>query len=222
MYISIGTRSQPKIAAVCSAFSQYPELCFRDGDLLQFMILPEKKRGTAADSAIDSVSKVSCNPLTLDELTTGAKNRAKEAYLLCKEQHGACDYGVGIEGGLFPVDGTETGYLDTSICAIYDGERYEAALPSPEKLCSGETYAVGVEGDRHYVISLTGPDGASHITPETERQVYRDSQRIAVWLLFGASIAGVVFCYMGIAVARHPERYSERVRRLFYKDGVLL
>jgi len=124
MYISIGTRSQPKIAAVCSAFSQYPELCFRDGDLLQFMILPEKKRGTAADSAIDSVSKVSCNPLTLDELTTGAKNRAKEAYRLCKEQHGACDYGVGIEGGLFPVDGTETGYLDTSICAIYDGERY--------------------------------------------------------------------------------------------------
>jgi len=124
MLVSIGTRSQPKISAVCSAFSRYPELCFRDGDLLQFMILPENKRGTAQGNSIDQVSRVSCNPLTLEDTVTGAKNRAYEAYQVCMEQHGRCSYGVGIEAGLFPVPGVETGYLDTSICAIYDGSRY--------------------------------------------------------------------------------------------------
>ena len=61
MYVSIGTRSQPKISAVCSAFSRYPELCFRDSDLLQFVIFPADKRGTAQGSSVDQVSKVSCN-----------------------------------------------------------------------------------------------------------------------------------------------------------------
>lgn len=37
----------------------------------------------------------------------------------------------------------------------------------------------------------------------------------------GLPPAGIYFCCMGIAVARHPERYSEKVRRLFYKDGCL-
>ena len=124
MLVSIGTRSQPKISAVCSAFSRYPELCFRDGDLLQFVILPQSRRGTAQGNSMDQVSKVSCNPLTLEETITGAKNRACEAYQLCAAQHGRCDYGVGMEAGLFPVQGVETGYLDTSICAIYDGRGY--------------------------------------------------------------------------------------------------
>ncbi len=124
MYISIGTRSQPKIAAVCSAFSRYPELCFRDGDTLQFIILPAHKRDLAQTKGIDQVSKISYNPLTLEETVTGAKNRAYEAFQHCMQQHGSCDYGVGIEAGLFPVPGSESGYMDTSICAIYDGNSY--------------------------------------------------------------------------------------------------
>lgn len=124
MYVSIGTRSQPKISAVCAAFSRYPELCFRDGDTLQFVILPAHKRGDAQGSSVDQVSKISCNPLTLEETITGAKNRALEAYRHCAAQHGACDYGVGIEAGLFPAPGAVSGYLDTSICAIYDGSGY--------------------------------------------------------------------------------------------------
>lgn len=124
MYISIGTRSQPKIAAVCSAFSRYPELCFRDSDRLQFVILPAEKRGESHVPGIDPVSRISRNPLTLEETVTGAKNRAYEAFQHCMTQYGSCDYGVGIEAGLFPVPGTKTGYLDTSICAIYNGSDY--------------------------------------------------------------------------------------------------
>ena len=100
-------------------------------------------------------------------------------------------------------------------------QNYGEVLPAPEVLCSGEAYSVGVVGDRRYVKSLTGSDGTKYITLETERQAYRDSQRVAVWILCVVAPIGVYFCYLGIAVARNPERYSKKVRRLFYKDGYL-
>ena len=101
-------------------------------------------------------------------------------------------------------------------------EHYTDAIPTPEALCSGEKYSVGVEADRRYVVSLTGASGAKYITLESERQNYRDSQRTAVWFLSILSVLGACFCCMGIAVARHPERYSKPVQRLFYKDGFLI
>lgn len=118
------------------------------------------------------------------------------------------------------------------LCLYVEGEEapykincykhYGDALPSPEKLCSGEKYVIGTEGDRNYIKVLTGVEGIQYITPEIERQVYRDSQRGAVWFLLGASVAGVFFCYMGIAVGRNPYRYSPKIRRMFYKDSVFL
>ena len=41
-----------------------------------------------------------------------------------KKEHGTCSFGVGIEAGMFSVPEVETKYMDSSICAIYDGERY--------------------------------------------------------------------------------------------------
>jgi len=177
VFVSIGTRSQPKISAVCSAFSRYPELCFGDSDLLHFVILPQSQRGTAQGNSIDQVSKVSCNPLTLEETITGAKNRAYEAYQLCAQTHGLCDYGVGIEAGLFPAEGVETGYLDTSICAIYDGSRY-AIGGSPlfeypdavmKRILSGEE--PGLIAD-FFGETAKGRPGV--IGPLTEGRIHRD------------------------------------------------
>jgi len=37
---------------------------------------------------------------------------------------GTCSFGVGIEAGMYPVEEVETKYMDASICAIYDGEKY--------------------------------------------------------------------------------------------------
>jgi inosine/xanthosine triphosphatase len=41
-----------------------------------------------------------------------------------KKEHGTCSFGVGIEAGMFNVPEVETKYMDSSICAIYDGKRY--------------------------------------------------------------------------------------------------
>ncbi len=120
---------------------------------------------------------------------------------------------------------------DGSLMLYVDGEEepfeigfyryYGEELSAPEVLCDGGRYSVGVKGEGHYVKSLTGEDGSQYITLETERQAYRESQKVAVWILCIAAPLGVVCCYFGIAVARNPERYSDRVRRLFYKDGYL-
>ncbi len=177
MYVSIGTRSKPKIAAVCSAFSRYPELCFRSEDILQFVIFPADKRGDAQGSSIDQVSRISCNPLTLDETIEGARNRAYEAYRHCISRHGTCDYGVGIEAGLFPVSAAASGYLDTSICAIYDGEHY-AIGGSPlfeypdavmKRILNGEEAGL--------IADFFGPEAKGRpgvIGPLTDYRVHRD------------------------------------------------
>lgn len=98
---------------------------------------------------------------------------------------------------------------------------YGEALPTPEGLCSGEKYFVGVTNGKRFVKSLTTVQGTEYITLDTERQVYRDQQRTAAWILSVAGMVGAYIFYMGIAVGRHPERYSKRVQRLFYKSGTL-
>lgn len=100
-------------------------------------------------------------------------------------------------------------------------EDYEDALPKPDVLCNGNTYLVGTEGGSHYVQSLTSPNGTQYITLETSKAIYRENQMLGIVLMLFMSPIGIVISYFAIAVARHPERYSDSVRRLFYKDGYL-
>lgn len=113
------------------------------------------------------------------------------------------------------VEGKEDPYL------IEYYEDYGEALPSPEQLCDGKTYTIGTGKNSRSLDLLQDENGKVHITPERERQIYRDHQSIAAWCGACGMVLMAWFCYMGIAVARHPERYSEKVRRLFYKDGYL-
>ena len=113
------------------------------------------------------------------------------------------------------IEGKEDPYL------IDYYEDYGEGLPTPEQLCSGQVYIIGTKKNGRYLCSLADTKGQVYITPELERQIYRDNQRFAVWVIVAATPFTVWFCYMGIAVARHPERYSEKVRRLFYKDYFL-
>lgn len=43
---------------------------------------------------------------------------------MLRKEHGTCSFGVGIEAGMYSVPEVETKYMDASICAIYDGEKY--------------------------------------------------------------------------------------------------
>ena len=47
------------------------------------------------------------------------------------------------------------------------------------------------------------------------------NMRIAMWFMGGLLLIWLGFCAGTVAVGRHPERYSLRTLRLFFKDGAL-
>lgn len=99
MIINIGSKNPNKFNAVKEAF-------------LLFSIF-----SNAAFESVTADSKVSDQPIGFEETITGAKNRAHNAF-----NH--CDFSVGLESGLIPVPLTRTGYMNLSVCIIYNGNDY--------------------------------------------------------------------------------------------------
>jgi len=70
-------------------------------------------------------SEVGDQPLSLGETILGAKNRARNAYAC-----GPCRYSFGVESGLMEAMGSQTGFLEATICCIYDGKNYHIGISS--------------------------------------------------------------------------------------------
>jgi len=87
MLISIGSRSIPKVTAITRAFSRYPELWIDKDDKIEYLIMPKEVRNDKkSGQEKDNFSRVSCNPMTLNETIEGAKNRAKNAFEHAQER----------------------------------------------------------------------------------------------------------------------------------------
>ena len=106
MKVIVGSKNEVKIDAVREILNDYPKL---------FSGVEVTGKGAA--------SEVPEQPKTFDEIVTGAKNRAKNAYQ-------DCDYSVGIEGGFMVAPHAKTGYFELEACAIFDGENYHIGLTS--------------------------------------------------------------------------------------------
>ena len=63
-------------------------------------------------------SGVSEQPVGLDEIIQGARNRARRSFA-----QGNCDLSAGIEDGLVPMPFVPTGYVNLGCCALYDGQQ---------------------------------------------------------------------------------------------------
>jgi len=70
---------------------------------------------------VASRSGVREQPISLEETVEGAVFRAKSIFM-------DCEYSVGIEDGIVPVPGTNSGYMNFCCCAIYDGKRIYLGL----------------------------------------------------------------------------------------------
>lgn len=70
---------------------------------------------------VDAPSGVPDQPRSMGVIVKGAMNRARGAFR-------DCDLSFGIESGLMEVPGTKTGYMNTSICAIYDGKEFHLGM----------------------------------------------------------------------------------------------
>lgn len=106
MIVAIGSTNIIKIQAVEEVLNTYAQ--FVDAEIHAFSVS----------------SEVAEQPLSLEEIITGAKNRAKNSYSSCA----GCHYSFGIESGLFEAPGTQTGFLEACICCIYDSNTYYTGL----------------------------------------------------------------------------------------------
>ena len=104
MKINIGSKNPVKIKAVKEIFEMY------------FKNLNVK--------GIEVSSNVSPQPKSLEEITTGARNRAISCFNKCK-------YSVGLEAGIFKMPNSITGYIDVNCCVIYNGKRVVGLGLSP-------------------------------------------------------------------------------------------
>jgi len=107
MIISVGTQNRGKLSAVENALGKYED--YRSAKI--------------TSCSVDT--GVSAQPIGLDEVITGAKNRARLAF-----ESQDSDIGVGIESGIIAVPHTKSGYMDTTACAIFDGKEYFIGLSS--------------------------------------------------------------------------------------------
>lgn len=103
MKINVGTKNQVKIDAVKEVLMEYPD--FDDCEIV----------------GVEAKSDVSEQPKSMDEVITGAINRAKNCF---KD----CDYSIGLESGLMKVPYTKTGYMDFTCCCIFDGNKTHLGL----------------------------------------------------------------------------------------------
>ena len=113
MRLNIGSKNIVKIEALKETIKDYDFLSDTE-------IIPKEVN-----------SDVSDQPMTIDETVDGAINRAKASY-------SNCDYSVGIESGFMKVKSAKTGYMEITICAIYDGKDtslgFSSAFECPPKV----------------------------------------------------------------------------------------
>lgn len=72
-------------------------------------------------SGVDVKKEEFGHPKSLEETVAGAVDRAKQACV-------GNDYGFGIESGLMEVPQTKSGYMEVSVCAIFDGKQIHLGL----------------------------------------------------------------------------------------------
>ena len=103
MLITVGSKNPNKIQAVREGFTLFPRFVH------------------AEFQAFDARSGVSDQPMGLEEILTGARQRAEHAF-------SGCQVSAGLESGLIPVPRSRNGYMNVSACAIYDGATHYTGL----------------------------------------------------------------------------------------------
>lgn len=96
---------------------------------------------------------------------------------MLKKDAGTCSFGVGIEAGMYPVPEVETEYMDSSICAIYDGDKYYVGFsPSFEYPKSAVKRVLKGEeiGYMHDIFGNTAKSRKGAIGVLTQGRVCRD------------------------------------------------
>ncbi len=138
LVVCIGSRNPSKVLGVKLAFIRFfSNLRFRE-----FKVEPP----------------VGPQPIGINEIFSGAKFRALKVLELCSD----CDYGVGVEAGIFHINDQ---YFNVQVVAIADKDRkitygFSPAFLIPKKfyeaIAKGESPELDVVVDRYFSIKESG------------------------------------------------------------------
>jgi len=128
-------------------------------------VLGQHFPGATFDS-IGAASGISDQPFGLKKTIRGAMTRAINAFT-------NCDYSVGLEAGMIEMPLTKTGYVNATVCSIYDGKEHHLGL--------GPGFELPEE-----VVRLMQADGVD-IDTAIHRLGYSDDPRIG----YSGGIIGV-------------------------------
>ena len=101
-------------------------------------------------------------------------------------------------------------------------EDYGRFWPQSKRFHGGNPFYIGTKGDSQNIRYMADMEGNIYVTPETEREVYRENQApfaTPVWIF---SLTMFLIGYLGIAIGRDPQKYPRWLRRLIYKDSVFI
>ncbi len=116
MIVAVGSKNINKINGVRDAFLHYYSI-----DVLDVV---------SKDVAVEEFG----HPKNLEETTKGAMERARGSF-------GNCDLSVGVESGLIEFPATKTGFMEGTVCALYDGTNFyfglSPCLEWPESIVDG-------------------------------------------------------------------------------------
>lgn len=179
MHIIVWTKNAGKISAVKKGINEYEILAWSHLD------------------ACDVDSGVHSQPIGMEAIITGAKNRALWAY-----KTGDFDLAFGIESGIFAVPYTKSGFVDTTCCVIYDGNVYHIGFSScfeyPKKMID----SIMNEGKE---ISDIAVDMGFADNREFRQGLWM------VWVLTKSRITRIDYTYQAVQMAllhlENPEHY---------------
>ncbi len=135
MKVTVGSTNPAKVEAVREILQDYPYLM--DAEIV----------------GVEVSSGVPDQPTSFEEVTGGAVNRAKEAFI-------DCDYSIGLEAGFVCVPNAKSGYMNVSACAIHDGTDTHLGLSSAFETPDREIMRLVVEDGLNFAeaANRTGLD----------------------------------------------------------------
>ncbi|MBP5230881.1 MAG: hypothetical protein ILO68_04050, partial [Clostridia bacterium] len=97
---------------------------------------------------------------------------------------------------------------------------FEVSVPDPEYLCGGTEFTVFVdEGKNEYRIrAISTPDKRLLLSAYDYNTAYRNSQIGACICLIVFFFLIIVYAVLGIMVGRHPDRFPEWFRKLYFQQ----
>ena len=95
---------------------------------------------------------------------------------------------------------------------------YNGYFDNPVSFCDEETYTIWVT-EAGYICAMTNSTGNHIITFESEREAYRNSQRVAIALMAVILLLTITYFVLALVVSKNSEWYPAWLVKLLFANA---